>query len=68
MSTAEYQRQWRAKHSTGRPSGRAVVAECGTTSEYKRHRRLGEPVDAACREAWNMWQRDYYQKRKGKRK
>lgn len=65
MSTAAYQREWRQKHSTGRPSGRPVVAVCGTTSAYKRHLRKGEPPCAACREAWNQWQRDYYAARKG---
>lgn len=27
------------------------VPECGTPSGYSRHKRLGEPVDDACRDA-----------------
>jgi hypothetical protein len=64
MSTAEYQKAWRAKHGQGGPVGRPVTAPCGTAAAYKRHQRRGEPVDAACREAWNAWQRDYYRTRK----
>jgi hypothetical protein len=41
-----------------------VTAECGTVSAYKRHRRRGEPVDEACRAAWNEWQREYHKRRK----
>lgn len=30
-----------------------VVPECGTHAAWSRHRRLGEPLDDACREAHN---------------
>lgn len=64
MSTAEYQRRWRAKHgsSTGRP-GRPP-APCGTAAAAKRHMRHGETVDDACREAYNAEQRARYAARK----
>jgi hypothetical protein len=65
MSSAAYQREWRRRHGQGRPPGRPVTAACGTAAAYKRHLRRGEPVDQACREAWNTWQRHYYQTRKG---
>lgn len=65
MSTAEQQRKWRAAHGarTGKP-GRPVVAECGTVSAYKRHVRRGEPIDDACRAAWNLEQRERYAARR----
>lgn len=65
MSSAEYQRQWRASKGarTGAP-GRPITAACGTASAYKRHKRKGEPVDTACREAWNAYQREMYRARK----
>jgi len=33
------------------------LAPCGTDSAYQRHRRRGEPIDAACREAHNATRR-----------
>lgn len=59
MSTAEYQREWRARRGarTGRP-GPPVVHECGTPAAYTRHKRRGEDVDEACRTAWNTYQRE----------
>lgn len=65
MNTAEYQRKYRASKGarTGEP-GRPVTAPCGTVSAYKRHKRNGEPVDAACRDAYNAVQREYHQRRK----
>lgn len=68
MSTAQYQRQWRAARGarTGQP-GRPVTEPCGTAAAYKRHKRNGEPVDTACREAYNADQRELYARRKGKR-
>ena len=67
MSTAEYQRAWRAKHgaATGRP-GRPP-APCGTAAAYKRHIRLGEAVDAACRAAYNAEQREFARRRRSGR-
>lgn len=65
MSTADYQRQWRASKGarTGQP-GRPASAPCGTVAAYKRHKRKGEPIDDACRQAWNAEQRRLYAKRK----
>lgn len=68
MSTAEYQRRWRASKGvrTGQ-LGRPVTEPCGTPAAYKRHKRNGEAVDDACREAYNADQRRLYQLRKGAR-
>lgn len=33
---------------------------CGTRAGYQRHRKHGEPVDDACRDAYNAYYRDYY--------
>lgn len=65
MSTAEQQRRWRASKGarTGAP-GRPVTAPCGTISAYKRHVRRGEPVDDACRLAYNESQRERYRARR----
>ena len=59
MSTAEYQRQWRARNgaNTGQP-GRPQTAVCGSLSAYTRHRRHGETPCDPCREAWNRYIRD----------
>lgn len=66
MSSAEYQRRWRASKGarTGAP-GRPVTEPCGTVAAYKRHRRHNEPPCAACAAAWAAKQRDYYRARKG---
>lgn len=68
MSSAEYQRRWRASRGarTGEP-GRPVTEPCGTPAAYKRHKRHGEDVDAACRDAYNDDQRKLYALRKGKK-
>ena len=66
MSTAEYQRLWRARHKAANPPGRPVTAPHGSTAAYKRHLRHGEAPCEACRAAWNEWQRGYYAARKGK--
>ena len=52
MSTAEYQRRWRAKHGagTGKP-GRPVTKGCGTVAAYRRHLKAGETPCEACRAA-----------------
>jgi hypothetical protein len=65
VSTAEYQRRWRASKGarTGQP-GRPATEPCGTASTYKRHKRRGEDVDTACREAYNAEQRRLYRQRK----
>ncbi|WP_216588548.1 WhiB family transcriptional regulator [Streptomyces brasiliscabiei] len=38
----------------GRP-----LAPCGTKSAYERHRRKGEPIDQACRDAHALASREY---------
>ncbi len=65
MSSAEYQRRWRASKGarTGVP-GRPVTAACGTVSAYKRHQSRQEPSCQPCREAWAGYQRERYQARK----
>lgn len=42
-----------------RKKGRRVV-RCGTYSGYERHRRKGEPADAACLAAKAAYRRRYY--------
>jgi hypothetical protein len=32
---------------------------CGTRHAYGRHRRRGEPIDDACRAAWNAYRSDH---------
>lgn len=65
MSSAEYQRKWRASKGarTGAP-GRPATQPCGTTAAYKRHQRHGETPCDECRAAWSTYQRELYQKRK----
>ena len=65
MSTADYQRAWRAKHGagTGKP-GRPVTEPHGTVAAYRRHQRAGEPFCEPCRAAWAERQREYYRRRK----
>jgi RPA family protein len=60
MSTAEYQKAWRAKHGArtgviGRPR---TYEGCGSPAAYSRHIRKGEPVDDSCRDAWRTYQND----------
>jgi len=61
MSTADYQRRWRASKgaATGQP-GPPPSAPCGTAAAFKRHKRKGEPIDAACRDAYNAEARRMY--------
>jgi hypothetical protein len=42
-----------------------VPKPCGTYAAYRRHQRNGEPVDAACRAAYNGHQREMYRRRRG---
>jgi hypothetical protein len=56
MSTAEYQRAWRARKAAeaGREPGkvgRPATQPCGTTAAYRRHLRNGEVPCDACRAA-----------------
>jgi len=63
-SSADRQRAYRARRGarTGE-RGRPVVAPCGTPAAYKRHKRKGEPIDEACRLAYNADQREFYRRR-----
>jgi hypothetical protein len=66
MSSAEYQRKWRASKGarTGVP-GRPPTQPCGTSAAFRRHKRAGETPCDACRAAESARQRDLYQRRKG---
>lgn len=65
MSSAEYQRQWRASKGarTGQP-GRPATQPCGTTAAYRRHERRGEPPCQPCRDAEAERQRALYARRR----
>lgn len=67
MSTAEYQRAWRARHGarTGQP-GPAPSQPCGTVAAFKRHKRKGETPCEACHDAYKAQQKLLYQKRKAR--
>jgi hypothetical protein len=60
MSSAEYQRAWRARHgaNTGKP-GRPVSRPCGTLAAYARHRRHQEQPCVECAAAWAEYVRLY---------
>lgn len=64
MSTADYQREWRARHGarTGK-IGRPVTQPCGTTAAYRRHLRHNEPPCQPCKDAWAEQARDRYTRR-----
>lgn len=66
MSSAEYQRRWRASKGarTGQP-GRPATQPCGTVAAYKRHLRNGETPCEPCREANAAHHRELYRRRKG---
>lgn len=34
-----------------------TLAPCPSTGAYQRHRRLGEPIDQPCRDAWSAYNR-----------
>ena len=65
MSSAEYQRQWRAKQGarTGQP-GPPASEPCGTYAAFKRHERRDETPCDECRDAYRAYQRDLYARRK----
>lgn len=65
VSTADYQRAWRAKHGarTGRP-GPKPTRPHGTLAAYRRHQRAGEPPCGPCKEANAAYQRQRYAARK----
>lgn len=64
QTPAERARAYRARHGATDKPGRPVTAPCGTVPAYKRHKRNGEPIDDACRQAYNTEQRRLYQARK----
>jgi hypothetical protein len=65
VSTAEYQRRWRASKGarTGMP-GPPATQPCGTVAAYKRHLRHREPPCDPCREANAAYQHDRYIERR----
>lgn len=61
---AETQRAYRDRKRGGPPR---ALQPCGTLAAYRRHQRHGEPVDQACRDAYNAEHRRMYATRtKGK--
>jgi hypothetical protein len=52
MSTARYQREWRARHGarTGQP-GKPPLKPCGTLAAYRRHLWRGEEPCQPCKDA-----------------
>ena len=69
MSSAEYQRAYRARKAleAGRQPGqvgRPVSAPCGTVAAYKRHQRRGEQPCQSCRAANAAYHRELYRRRK----
>jgi cytidine deaminase len=67
VSSAEYQREWRARQGavTGR-KGRPATQPCGTVAAYKRHRAHDEEPCGPCRAALAEYQRDLYRRRQTK--
>ena len=67
MSSAEYQRRWRASKGarTGEP-GRPASEPCGTPAAFRRHKRNGEEPCDACGQAEKERQADLYQRRKAR--
>lgn len=53
-----YKRWRKAGCPKGGPPQPREPLPCGTTAAWQRHRRHGEPIDAACRDAWNAACRD----------
>jgi len=69
MSTAGYQREWRAKRGarTGRP-GRPATQPCGTPAGHKRHKYNGEDPCGPCAAAEAERQHQLYLARKARAK
>lgn len=65
MPTAEYRREWRARHGarTGQP-GRPPTAPCPSAACWKRHRRRGEHCTDECHQAYLDEQRMQYERRR----
>ena len=58
--SAERQRRYRDKVRGDSPR---KPAPCGTYAAFRRHERHGEPIDDACRVAYNVHQRQMYRQR-----
>ena len=52
-TNAEHQRAWRDRQRGGPPR---APAPCGTYRAFRRHKRHQEPIDDACRLAYNRYQ------------
>ena len=63
MTEAERARRYRDRRR-GRPAHQPLPCGSPGNAGAVRHRRRGEPVDAACAEAERKYQRDNYAKRK----
>lgn len=61
MTAAERAARYRARKRGELPP--VTLAPCGTLAAYRRHTRHGEPIDQACRDAYNAEQRRLYQQR-----
>jgi hypothetical protein len=59
--SAERQRAYRDRKRGGPPR---EPEPCGTLAAVRRHRRHGEQLDAACRDAYNAAHREMYARRK----
>lgn len=57
---AEYAEARRGISNLRRSNGHRVVAECGTSGGYSRHRSKGEPSCEACKAAERARRRQYY--------
>jgi hypothetical protein len=55
--------KWRPDSATR--DGKRTLRPCGHPSTYTRHRRRGEPVDDACRQAWTAYQAERKAAREG---
>lgn len=58
---ADKQRAYRERKRGGPPR---PLEPCGTLAAYRRHKRHGEPIDAACRDAYNAEHRRMYRARR----
>lgn len=59
--SADRQRAYRDR-KRGTPA--RVPLPCGTLAAFRRHQRRGEPIDQACRDAYNAAHRDMYRARR----
>lgn len=67
MSTAEHSRAYRQRKGANVGGRRGPAPNpCGTPGPagYKRHLRRGEPIDDACRQAYNEWHANYQRERR----